>query len=162
MTDAAPFNPIAEFLGPAYLRNAFTRETRRGVTVAMLVGLLALSGCASESVHGSAKPTTSSSTRSEVAVPEQAVIVFITSIPADSGLDEIEDPIMDAIERADVGEFDGNEIGPDGAELYMYGPDADALWAAVRPVLEKAPIGPGSYATLRYGEPGAREVRVDL
>ena len=35
-------------------------------------------------------------------------------------LDEIEEPLIEAIDEAGVGEFDGNEIGPDGATLYMY------------------------------------------
>ena len=93
---------------------------------------------------------------------DHAVLVHITSLPADSGLDEIEDPLIEAIESARVGEFDGNEIGADGAVLYMYGPDADALFAAVEPSLRAAPLGPGSYALKRYGDPGASESRVDL
>lgn len=32
------------------------------------------------------------------------------------GLDEIEDPLIEAIERAGVGEFDGNEIAVDGSD----------------------------------------------
>jgi hypothetical protein len=77
-------------------------------------------------------------------------------------LDEIEGPLIEAIERAGVGEFDGNGIGPDGAELYMYGPDGEALWQIVEPVLRTAALGPGSYAVIRFGEPGARQRRVDL
>ena len=96
------------------------------------------------------------------AVAEHALLVYITSLPADAGVDEIEDPLIEAIEAAAVGEFDGNEIGPDGAVLYMYGPDADALFAAVEPILRTAPLGPGSHAVKRYGEPGASESRVEL
>ena len=44
----------------------------------------------------------------------------------------------------------------------MYGPDADALWRVVEPVLRDANLGPGSYAVLRYGPPGAREAQIDL
>lgn len=94
---------------------------------------------------------------------EQAVLVRINSLSdPDSGLDLIEDPIIEAIDRAGVGEFDGNEIGPDGATLYMYGPDAEALWAAIESVVRQSPLGPGSYAIKRYGPPGAPETRVDL
>jgi hypothetical protein len=97
------------------------------------------------------------------AVAEEAVLVHITALaPADSGLDEVEDPLIEAIEAAGVGEFDGNEIGPDGAVLYLYGPSADRLWDAVAPVLAAAGLGAGSYAVKRYGEPGAAEVRIDL
>lgn len=44
----------------------------------------------------------------------------------------------------------------------MYGPDADALFAAVEPVLRAAALGPGAYAMKQYGDFGAREVRVEL
>jgi hypothetical protein len=94
---------------------------------------------------------------------EQAVLIRITSLTdPDSGLDLIEDPIIDAIETAGVGEFDGNEIGAEGATLFMYGPDADALWDAVDSVVSRSALGPGSHAVKRYGLPGAREVRVEL
>jgi len=93
---------------------------------------------------------------------EHAVLLHITSLSADSGLDAIEDPLIEAIQAAAVGEFDGNEIGPSGAVLYLYGPNADALFDAVEPVLRSAPLGAGSYAVKRYGEPGADETRVEL
>ena len=57
-----------------------------------------------------------------VAMAEHAVLVYITSLPADSGLDLVEDPIIEAIDAAEVGEFDGNEIGADGAVLTCTGP----------------------------------------
>jgi hypothetical protein len=94
---------------------------------------------------------------------DQAVLIWITSLAdPDSGLDLIEDSIIEAIETAGVGEFDGNEIGADGAMLFMYGPDADALWDAVDSAVSRSALGPGSRAVKRYGPPGAREVRVDL
>ena len=40
------------------------------------------------------------------------------------------------------------------ASLYMYGPAADALFAAVRPILERSPMMKGARVTLRYGRPG--------
>ena len=93
---------------------------------------------------------------------EQAVLVYIASLDEETGLDDIEDPLVEVIEGAGVGEFDGNLIGPDGVVLYMYGPDADQLWATVAPVLRSAALGPGAYAIKRYGDPGAREERVEL
>ncbi|MEZ5410183.1 MAG: hypothetical protein R2761_19290 [Acidimicrobiales bacterium] len=80
----------------------------------------------------------------------------------DTGLDEIEDPLIEAIQAAGVGEFDGIDIGADGAVLYMYGPDADRLWDAVETTVLAVGLGSGSYAVKRYGEPGATEVRIDL
>jgi len=43
----------------------------------------------------------------------------------------LEDELTAAIEQVHAGEFDGNEVGDGEAVLYMYGPDADALYAAV-------------------------------
>ena len=96
-------------------------------------------------------------------MPDHAVLVYVKAPRGeDMALDEIEDPLIEAIEQAGVGEFDGNEIGPDGGTLYMYGPDGDALWEIVEPVLRTVALGPGSYAVVRLGDPGARERRIDL
>lgn len=75
----------------------------------------------------------------------------------------LEDRLAAAIERASAGEFDGNEFGGGECTLYMYGPDADALYNAIVPVLQMNPLARGGYAVKRYGDardPNAREVRV--
>ena len=49
--------------------------------------------------------------------------------------------------------------------LYTYGPDADAIFDAVRECLLGFPLRPGAYAIKRYGaadDPDAREERVSL
>jgi hypothetical protein len=133
------------------------------VISALLAVVLVAGACGSSqpAAEVSVTTTTPSSSR-DAAVGEHAVLVHITSLPADAGLDEIEDPLIEAIEQAGVGEFDGNEVGPDDAVLYMYGPDGDALWATVEPVLRAAPLGEGSYAIVRYGEQGAQEKRIEI
>lgn len=62
-----------------------------------------------------------------------------------------------AIATAAAGEFDGNELATDGSDgsLYMYGPDADRLFAVVRPVLEAAAFMQGARVRLRYGDAGS-------
>lgn len=94
---------------------------------------------------------------------QQAVLVHIMA-PSEGeiSLDVIEDPLIEAIEAAGAGEFDGNLIGPEDAILYMYGPDADRLFAVVEPVLREASLPPGSYVVLQYGGPGSEERRLDL
>lgn len=67
-----------------------------------------------------------------------------------------------AITATGVGEFDGNLVGTDDATLYMYGPDADRLFAVVEPILRAARLPAGSLIVKRYGEPGAREEQVGL
>jgi len=99
---------------------------------------------------------------------EHAVIVnfaYIGSTDLDP-LFALETQLESAIAAARVGEYDGNEMAVDGSDgtLYMYGPDADKLFAAVRPVLEACSFMKGAVAKLRYGPPadGVREHEVRL
>jgi hypothetical protein len=93
---------------------------------------------------------------------EHAVIVHF-DYTADSldPLHDLEEQLEEAIATAGVGEFDGNEIAVDLSDgsLYMYGPDADALFAVVRPLLVAADCLCNARVTLRYGpaEAGLRE-----
>ena len=87
---------------------------------------------------------------------EQAVIVHFRYGQTDlSPLFELEDQLKRAIDVAGVGEFDGNDVATDGSDgyLYMYGPDADRLFEAVRPVLESATCIYDAVARIRYGPP---------
>ena len=74
---------------------------------------------------------------------------------------ELEDQLISAIEKSAAGEFDGNEVGESETVLYMYGPDADALYAAVSPILRNSPLARGGTIVRRYGPSGdeTREVR---
>jgi hypothetical protein len=105
----------------------------------------------------------------EIGAAEHAVTVYL-KLSDDRGgtsedvvgLDALEDRLVQAIEESGVGEFDGIGRGLGFYDLYMYGPDADALFAAVEPLIRAFPARPGSYAVKRYGEPGASTVRVEL
>jgi hypothetical protein len=78
----------------------------------------------------------------------------------------LEDRLMSDIAAAHAGEYDGNEVATDGSDgtLYMYGPDADRLFAAVRSSLEACDFMKGAVVKLRYGPPAdgiaEREVRL--
>ncbi len=67
----------------------------------------------------------------------------------------IEEQLESAINAAGVGEFDGNEIAVDLSDgsLYMYGPDAEALFAVVRPILAGAECLRNTRVRLRFGPP---------
>jgi hypothetical protein len=100
-------------------------------------------------------------------LPEQAVIVHFAYGQTDLGpLFELEDQLIAVIDAAGVGEFDGNEVARDGSDgyLYMYGPDADRLFEAIRPILESATCIYQPVVTIRYGPPedGVRERKVAL
>ncbi|MFJ2093030.1 hypothetical protein ACIOEW_27715 [Streptomyces sp. NPDC087901] len=72
--------------------------------------------------------------------------------------------LTEAIGQSDVGEFDGNEYGGGEVVLYAYGPDADALFAVVAPILHDLPFRP-AHVILRYGsvdDASAAAHRVDL
>ncbi|MGW3914658.1 hypothetical protein ACWEBX_24480 [Streptomyces sp. NPDC005070] len=72
--------------------------------------------------------------------------------------------LTEVIEQADAGQFDGSEFGGGEAVLYAYGPDADALFAVMAPILRGVPFRP-AHVTLRHGsvdDPSAAEHRVDL
>ena len=100
--------------------------------------------------------------------PQHAVTVWFTYGSTDlSRLFALGERLEQAIVSAGVGEFDGNEIATDGSDgsLYMYGPDADALFAVIRPILEATEFTRGARVTLRYGPPGTqgvRKVEIDL
>jgi hypothetical protein len=100
-------------------------------------------------------------------MPDHAVIVRFEYGQTDlSPLYELEDKLIAAIESAGVGELDGNEVAIDGSDgkLYMYGPDADRLFEAVRPVLASATCIRNAVATIRYGPPedGVKEREVAI
>ena len=78
---------------------------------------------------------------------------------------ELSSKLEQCIERAAAGEVDGDEFGAGECTLYMYGPDADRLFAAIEPVLRACAHARGGFVIKRYGsasDPGAREIRVDL
>jgi hypothetical protein len=73
--------------------------------------------------------------------------------------------LLQTIADHGVGEFDGEESGEGRCVLFMYGPDADRLFAVVEPILKAAPLPREGFAIKRYGDVkdhDAVEVRVDL
>ena len=101
---------------------------------------------------------------------EQAVLVHLdgSSLPAEvceqNDIATIEDRIIAALAGKGLGEYDGNEIGIGTGEatLYLYGPDAEALFALVEPVLAGYPLCRNARVVIRKGGPGAsqREIRL--
>jgi len=90
-----------------------------------------------------------------------AVLIHVASVP-DEGLGALAAAVGRAARAAGAGELDGHEVAVGGAVLFLYGPDAERLWASVEPILRSARLGVGSYAILRTGEPGADERRIPL
>lgn len=67
----------------------------------------------------------------------------------------LENELEKAILAAGAGELDGNEVNVDGSDgfLFMYGPNADTLFAVIKPILDKTPCMRGAQANLRFGPP---------
>jgi hypothetical protein len=67
----------------------------------------------------------------------------------------LEDSLRIAISEASAGEYDGREMADDGSDgiLSMYGPDAEALYRAISPVLASYPFMRGATVTLQFGPP---------
>jgi hypothetical protein len=101
---------------------------------------------------------------------EQAVLVYLDGVGLPDeiyeqyDLEQLENQLTEVIEARGVGMYDGNEFGPSEVVLYMYGPDAEALFSAIAPVLRDYPLCRNSKAVIRGGGPESegREVRLPL
>ena len=88
--------------------------------------------------------------------PRQEVIVhFLYGSTNLQHLYALEDLLRIAISDASAGEYDGCEMADDGSDgnLYMYGPDAEALYRAISPVFAACPFMHGATVRLRFGPP---------
>jgi hypothetical protein len=100
--------------------------------------------------------------------PQQAVIVQFDYGNKDwAPFFEFEKGFEAAISESGLGDYDGNELATDGNDgyMYIYGPDADKLFAFVKPRLPSVKILKNIRVTLRYGaadDPHAREAHVRL
>jgi len=99
---------------------------------------------------------------------QQAVLVYLdgANLPdhtyREYDLASIEEKLVEVIERDGLGEFDGNEIGPTETILFMYGPDAERLFAGIEQTLREYPLCQGARVEIRQGGPGAPQRQVSL
>lgn len=100
-------------------------------------------------------------------VPKHAVIIhFLYGMDGLEPLHRLEKEINILIDPEGVGEYDGHEIALDYSDgfLYMYGPNAEALFKTVRPLLEQIEFMKGATAKIRFGPPenGVKEIIVKI
>ena len=74
----------------------------------------------------------------------------------------IQDQLRAVLKAASVGICDGHVLGEGMVQIDFYGPDADALWDAMRSKLREIRTLCEVVAIKRYGARGAREVKVSL
>jgi hypothetical protein len=65
----------------------------------------------------------------------------------------LEDVLRHTIAEAGVGHYEGHDVAEDGSDgyYYMYGPDAEAIYRAVDPVLKTASFMKDAKVTLWFG-----------
>ena len=76
---------------------------------------------------------------------------------------ELEDSLIEAVELAEAGEFDGNDFGQGECTFFIYGRDANEIFMVIEVVLKEFAVAKGGYAIKRYGpvdDDNAKEVRV--
>ena len=101
-------------------------------------------------------------------VYEQAVIVRLSpprrraSTEPEEDLWTLETLLTDVIERQGLGEYDGNEVGEDGATLFMYGANAEDLFRGVEATLRASSLCENARVQIRPGPPGTAHREVHL
>ena len=77
------------------------------------------------------------------------------SLPAEvyaqCDLHTLETRLERRLDETEAGELDGHEHGPENVQLFLYGPNARALYEAIRPVLTDYPLCRGAEIELRQG-----------
>jgi hypothetical protein len=99
--------------------------------------------------------------------PEHAVIVYFDYKKDNlEPLHKLEDELEKVIAKHNVGEYDGNEmaINLNDGILFMYGPNAELLYKAIKPTLLTRDFMKGAKAKLRFGPPedGVTEIEVQV
>ena len=104
------------------------------------------------------EPPTPSPDLAESDLQAQSVMVSLRLSDGDFGSDEqraqvyeLEDRLAVLIGEAEVGMLGGDGFGEGAAELFFYGPKADALFKVIAAEVRQAATLPGSFAILRYG-----------
>jgi len=91
----------------------------------------------------------------EVRPRHEVIVHFLYGSTNLQHLYALEDLLRIAISDSSAGEYDDREMANDCSEghLYMYGPDAEALYRAINPVLAACSFMHGATVTLRFGPP---------
>ncbi len=98
----------------------------------------------------------------------QAVLVHLDGVNLpdhvyqENDLATIESQVTEALSRLGLGICDGNEMGPTESTLFLYGPDAEKLFAGIESVLRANPLCQGARVVLRQGGPGSPEREIKL
>jgi len=104
-----------------------------------------------------APPTPGAAPKLAKRKPSGTVLVTLDgiSLPAEvyaqCDLHTLETRLERRLDETEAGELDGHEHGPENVQLFLYGPNARALYEAIRPVLTDYPLCRGAEIELRQG-----------
>ena len=80
----------------------------------------------------------------------------------DCDINELADQITAALTAEEAGEIRGSWVGPTETAIYLYGPDAEAAFARIEPVLRAYPLCQNARVVLRHGNPNLKPRTVQL
>jgi hypothetical protein len=98
----------------------------------------------------------------------QAVLVFLDGqnlpeeVYKEYDVSTLEDQLIEIIESQSLGEYDGNEFGPEGVVLYMYTSDAENMFSAIERILRAYPLCQNARVIIRKDGPGSQQREVLL
>ncbi|HYJ37209.1 MAG TPA: hypothetical protein VEV87_01275 [Chitinophagaceae bacterium] len=97
---------------------------------------------------------------------DQSVIVFFYHYEYEE-LDELfalDDRLRQVLSENSLGRYDGHEIAMEGTDgsIYMYGPSAEKIFVAIKPILEETDFMRGAIASLRFGSRFAKTIEVEI
>jgi len=99
---------------------------------------------------------------------EHAVIIYTGSPSVNiEQVHELSDSLRNILADQKLGELDGHEIAVSGSDaiLYLYGPDARALYVQIEETLRSSEITKTGKAYLRFGDvsdANATEIRINV
>jgi hypothetical protein len=76
-------------------------------------------------------------------------------------LGTLESRLETRLEQEGGGELDGHENGPESTRIFLYGPDARALFDIIAPVLQEYPLCEGARVQIRQGDQAAEFALAD-
>jgi hypothetical protein len=96
---------------------------------------------------------------------EHSVIIYFNyGIEDDEPFYNLSDTLRHVIEENNLGLYDGHEIAMDNSDgsFYIYGPSAEEIFKAIKPVLEAANFMRGATAVLTFGPTGSDAPQLEL